>query len=86
MSIHSIRIKNLLSFNDSIIDDIKDVNCIVGKNNVGKSNLLKLIRYFYLKLEGKRQIPPELCSRYSGHGEITIRYNTTRIKSIVTAG
>ncbi|MCG9647464.1 retron Eco8 family effector endonuclease [Vibrio brasiliensis] len=84
MAIQSIRVKNLLSFDDVFIDDIQDINCIVGKNNVGKSNLLKIMRYFYSKLNGERVLPPELYSNYNSFGSITIRFNTTRIKSIVT--
>tara|TARA_Y100000588_G_C14260310_1_gene927340 strand:+ start:190 stop:2445 length:2256 start_codon:yes stop_codon:yes gene_type:complete len=84
MAIQSIRVKNLLSFDDVFINNIQDVNCIVGKNNVGKSNLLKLMRYFYSKLNGERVLPPELYSNYNSNGSITIRFNTTRIKTIVT--
>ncbi|EFB4807354.1 retron Eco8 family effector endonuclease [Escherichia coli] len=84
MAIYSIRIKNLLSFDDAFISEIKDINCIVGKNNVGKSNLLKIIKYFYAKLNNERSLPPELHSNYNSYGSITIRYNTTRIKKIVT--
>lgn len=84
MAIYSIRIKNLLSFDDAYINEIKDINCIVGKNNVGKSNLLKIIKYFYAKLNNERFLPPELHSNYNSYGSVTIRYNTTRIKKIVT--
>jgi AAA15 family ATPase/GTPase len=62
MTIHSIEIKNLLSFDRLKISDLSDINCIVGKNNSGKSNLLKLISFFYSQLEGKREMPPELNS------------------------
>ncbi|WP_257888270.1 ATP-binding protein [Vibrio diabolicus] len=84
MAIQSIRVKNLLSFEDALIDDIKDINCIVGRNNVGKSNVLKLLRFFYSKLNGERVLPPELYSKYNNFGSITVRYDTTRIKTIVT--
>jgi AAA15 family ATPase/GTPase len=85
VSIKSIKIKNLLSFDELIINDFKDINCIVGRNNAGKSNLLKLIRFFYNKLEGKRELPPTLNSNYSTFGTITIVYDTSRIKQIVTS-
>lgn len=85
MSIKSIRIKNLLSFDELIINDLQDINCIVGRNNTGKSNLLKLMRFFYNKLEGERELPPTLNSEYSDFGTITIIYDTSRIKSIVTS-
>ncbi len=82
MAIKSIKIKNLLSFDELIIDNFEDINCIVGRNNAGKSNLLKLIRFFYNKLEGKRELPPTLNSNYSTFGTITIVYDTSRIKQI----
>jgi predicted ATP-dependent endonuclease of OLD family len=85
MSIKSIKIKNLLSFDELIIHDLKDINCIVGKNNTGKSNLLKLIRFFYNKLDNKRELPPTLNSNYSTYGLITITYDTSRINKIVTS-
>ena len=46
MSIKSISIKNILSFDIIEIKDIKDLTCIIGRNNVGKSNLLKVISFF----------------------------------------
>lgn len=85
MGIKSIKIINLLSFDEFIINKFTDINCIIGKNNVGKSNLLKLIRYFYEKLDDKRIIPPALNSNYSSFGLITVTYDTSRIKSIVTS-
>jgi AAA15 family ATPase/GTPase len=75
MSIKSIKIKNLLSFDELIIDNFEDINCIVGKNNAGKSNLLKLLRFFYARLEGKRELPPKLYSNYSAFGTIKITYS-----------
>jgi len=85
MSIKSIKIKNLLSFDELIIDNFEDINCIIGKNNTGKSNLLKLIKFFYNKLDGKRELPPELNSKYSAFGTITITYDMSRIYHIVSS-
>ncbi|MBJ7537191.1 AAA family ATPase [Marinomonas transparens] len=83
MTIKSIKVKNLLSFDDFLMDDINDFNCIIGKNNVGKSNLLKLLRFFYNSLNGEKVISPELNSKYDSFGSITLTYDLTRIKSIV---
>jgi predicted ATP-dependent endonuclease of OLD family len=85
MSIKSIRIKNLLSFEDVYIADFKDINCIVGQNNAGKSNLLALLNYFYSSLREERVVPPSLYSNYSAMGSITIEYDTTRLKKVVTS-
>ncbi|MBG9990823.1 retron Eco8 family effector endonuclease [Pseudoalteromonas sp. NZS37] len=83
MSIKSIEIKNLFSYEYMKIDDVKDINCIVGKNNVGKSNILKALRFFYGKLEGKRELGPELYSNYTSYGSITIEFDTERLHRIV---
>ncbi len=85
MAIKSIRIKNLLSFEDFSLSDIKDINCIVGRNNVGKTNLVKIIDYFYLKLNDDAVVAPDLFSQYSSTGSITITYDTTRIKHVVSS-
>ncbi|MFW0694650.1 AAA family ATPase, partial [Aliarcobacter butzleri] len=53
MAILSIKIDNLLSFDKINVDAITDINCLVGMNNVGKSNFLKLIQFFYDKLDNK---------------------------------
>jgi predicted ATP-dependent endonuclease of OLD family len=86
MTIKTIEIKNLLSFDNVVIKDLHDINCIVGKNNVGKSNLLKIVKFFYEKMEGKRVLAPKLNSNYSPVGEVSIEYETTKIKKIVMSG
>lgn len=82
MTLLAIRITNLLSFDDLNIKELKDMNCIVGRNNVGKSNLLKALKFFYNKLEGKEELPPKLYSNYSYKGVISITFDTTRIYRI----
>ena len=85
MGLKSIRIKNLLSYDDFFISDIKDINCIIGQNNVGKSNLLNLLSYFYSKMEGNQEIAPTLNSSYSTVGSITIGYDLSLLNKIVTS-
>lgn len=84
MSIAKIEINNLLSFDKLIINDFKEINCIVGMNNAGKSNFLKLIQFYYSKLNNKRLLSPELNNNYTPYGTITITYNLKEIKNIVT--
>lgn len=79
MAIKSIKISNVLSFDNLEITDIEDMNCIVGRNNVGKSNLLKALKFFYNKLEEKDVIPPRLYSNYTRKGTISVTFDTTRI-------
>lgn len=83
MSIKSIRIKNLLSFDDFMIKDFKDINCIIGRNNVGKSNVIKLIDFYYKSLIGESYHTLKLHDNYSNHGEITIVYDTSRLESVI---
>jgi AAA15 family ATPase/GTPase len=83
MSIKSIEIKNLLSFEFMQINEVENINCIVGKNNVGKSNLLKVIRFFYGKMAEKRELPPELYSNYDSFGYIKLEFDTELIHRIV---
>ncbi|MEZ9157959.1 retron Eco8 family effector endonuclease [Vibrio lentus] len=79
MTVQAIKITNLLSFDNLEINDLQDMNCIVGRNNVGKSNLLKALKFFYNKLEEKEELPPKLHSNYSYKGTISITFDTTRI-------
>lgn len=44
MIIEKINIKNFRNLNSLEVDFNKNLNFIVGRNNIGKSNLLKLIK------------------------------------------
>lgn len=83
MSLKHIRIKNILSFEDCSINSFSDFNCIIGQNNVGKSNFLKIIQFFYSKLNSESVIPPSLNSNYSSKGSITMVYDTTRLEEVI---
>ncbi|WP_154216396.1 AAA family ATPase, partial [Vibrio parahaemolyticus] len=85
MSVSSIKINNLLSFQELDLKSINDINCFVGTNNAGKSNLFKIIKYFYSQIEGERILSPTLNSNYSPYGEIEIEFDLSRIRKIVTA-
>ena len=82
MSVKKISIENILSFENLVLENMKDLNCIVGRNNVGKSNLLKALKYFYNKLEGLDELPPSLNSNYSYKGSISIEYDITKMYRI----
>jgi predicted ATP-dependent endonuclease of OLD family len=85
MGIKSIRIKNVLSFQDFYLKDISEITCILGRNNTGKSNLLKLLNYFYKKMDGIRALSPELFSNYDSHGTITLEFDTSHINKLVSS-
>lgn len=83
MTLKSVRIKNILSFEDCTITDFSDFNCIIGKNNVGKSNFLKVLQYFYSHLNKEQVIPLPFNSNYSSVGKITVTYDTTRLEEVI---
>ncbi|HIF9232789.1 TPA: retron Eco8 family effector endonuclease [Photobacterium damselae] len=83
MTIDTIKIKNILSFDYVEINDINNINAIIGKNNVGKSNLFKALSFFYKSLDGITEKPIGLNSKYSPYGEIEITYDLRRIRKIV---
>ncbi|UZJ44771.1 retron Eco8 family effector endonuclease [Marinimicrobium sp. C6131] len=85
MSLVSVEVKNLLSFEHVTIRRLSDINCIVGENNVGKSNFLKLLTFFYQCLGGEMHPPPSLNSNYSSFGEVSLKFDLERIARIVTA-
>ena len=87
MSIKSVEINNILSFDNFKIDSFKDINCIVGANNVGKSNLLRCFEFFYLSLNDDQSSPsPSLRSNYSYCGHISITFDVTRLLDIARGG
>lgn len=85
MSIKSIKIENILSFDKLYVENFESINCIIGRNNVGKSNLLKVIKYFYQKLSNERILPLELNSNYSSFGMVSIEYDTSFLSKVVNA-
>ncbi|QFU05123.1 recombination protein F [Pseudoalteromonas sp. THAF3] len=83
MGIKRIQIRNILSFKEADISGLEQVTCLLGKNNAGKSNLLKAISFFYKALEGVRCIPLELNSNYDSYGQISITFDTFHINKLV---
>jgi AAA15 family ATPase/GTPase len=83
MGIKSIKVVNLLSFENEYISEFSLINCFVGRNNVGKSNLFKLVRYFYDCLEGTKVLSPDLNSNYSAYGYIELSFDTSHINKLV---
>ncbi|TKH60175.1 hypothetical protein FC679_19925 [Bacillus cereus] len=46
-------IKNFRNIKDFFVNDMKDVNIFIGKNNIGKSNYLRAVRCFFEALKSK---------------------------------
>jgi len=43
MLLRSIKLKNLLSFKDATLEDVRPLNVLIGPNGSGKSNLIEAI-------------------------------------------
>ena len=42
-----VRIKNFLSYKDVTFSGINKYNVLIGKNNSGKSNLIKIMKFLH---------------------------------------
>ncbi len=42
-----VRIKNFLSYKDATFSGINKYNVLIGKNNSGKSNLIKIMKFLH---------------------------------------
>jgi energy-coupling factor transporter ATP-binding protein EcfA2 len=80
MQITRIRISNLLSFREAIIDNLDEqMNVVVGPNGVGKTNILNALRVAVDGVGGNRSVW-ERIARHKNHDrgfrlEIDIRLN-----------
>ncbi|OOM78319.1 DNA replication and repair protein RecF [Clostridium puniceum] len=84
MSIKKIKIKNFKSIKFIEIE-LNTLNCIIGKNGSGKSNILKALKYFYDNLtrdnSSKNIFDKE--NQYAEYTEITVDYDFSSILKII---
>lgn len=83
MRLERIEISHLWSFgsaNPIVVEDLGDLNVIIGRNNVGKSNLLRSIKWFRDEFESIRQ--GANWARYSSNNAILYNpgQHRTRLK------
>ncbi|MBE7899233.1 retron Eco8 family effector endonuclease [Paenibacillus polymyxa] len=77
MSIKKITIKNCKSIEFLELNLNMNINCFIGINNVGKSNIMKIIHFFYINLT-KEFYDDSMFSKsnpYNDEVEISIEYN-----------
>jgi len=59
--ITSVRIANFRSISSLHVDDLGDLNVFFGRNNVGKSNILRALNLAFYCLKGNRPHIPDTC-------------------------
>ncbi|WP_201008849.1 retron Eco8 family effector endonuclease [Paenibacillus glycanilyticus] len=83
MPISKISISNCRSIG-SIVLDLTDVNCLIGENGSGKSNIIKAINHFYNNLVNDIN-DESLFDKKNPHNdyiEITFTYDLSKLKKI----
>ncbi|MBJ8152948.1 ATP-dependent nuclease [Bacillus cereus] len=53
MKLKGLYIRNFRNIKEFFVEDMKDVNLFIGKNNIGKSNYLRAVRCFFNALESR---------------------------------
>ena len=84
MSINNIEVKNYKSIK-YINLELNTLNCIIGENGSGKSNILKALKYFYDNLT-KNNANKSIFDKqnpYSHYVEISVKYDFSNILKII---
>lgn len=63
MTLKHLYIKNFRNIKDVWIDNLKDVNLFIGKNNIGKSNYLRAVRCFFSAIESQSIYKKDILKR-----------------------
>ncbi|OTY80061.1 hypothetical protein BK749_01615 [Bacillus thuringiensis serovar vazensis] len=83
MSISKIEIHNSRSLNKVFLK-LSNINCLIGENGTGKTNILKCINYFYMNLT-ENNIDDSLFDKnnpYNDMLEISMTYDLSKIIKI----
>lgn len=88
MAISEVRIKNYKSLKNIIMkfDNESNINCLFGKNGVGKSNILDAMNYFYNNLS-QYNLERDIIDKsnpYVYSMEISVLYDVDRIYNILS--
>lgn len=67
-------IKNFRSFDSDgvVLDNLKKINIIIGKNNCGKSNVLRFLQTLHLNLNDFKKFPNDITNQHKRNGKSTI--------------
>lgn len=67
-------IKNFRSFDSEgiFLDNIKKINIIIGKNNCGKSNVLRFLQILHSNLKNLNEFPNDITNQHRRNGKSTV--------------
>lgn len=74
MKIQGFGIKNYRSFNEDgvILDNLKKINVIIGKNNCGKSNVLRFLQTLNSNIQDLNNFPNDIQNQHRRNGQQSI--------------
>lgn len=74
MNIQGFGIKNFRSFDEQgvYLDNLKKINVIIGKNNCGKSNVLRFLQTLHLNIGELNKFPNDITNQHKRNGASTI--------------
>lgn len=67
-------IKNFRSFDSKgiYLDNLKKINIIIGKNNCGKSNVLRFLQTLHSNINDLNKFPNDITNQHKRNGESTV--------------
>jgi putative ATP-dependent endonuclease of the OLD family len=70
----TLGIKNYRSFDNEgiVLENLNKINIIIGRNNCGKSNILRFLQTLHLNLNDLRKFPNDIKNQYRRNGEPTL--------------
>ncbi len=86
MSIKRVEINNFKSLNNIKLD-IQSLNCLIGENGAGKTNVLNALKYYYENIIEVNISNSNFDDKniYNDKLEISITYDLSRIKKILSS-
>ena len=73
-NIQGFGIKNFRSFNEDgvTLDNLKKINVIIGKNNCGKSNVLRFLQTLNSNIQELNKFPNDIQNQHRRNGQQAI--------------
>ena len=78
LKLKDIGIKNFLSYKDAKYSDLKNFNILIGKNNSGKSNLIKILVFLKERFSNMNFSKSFLFDEINSKAEISLRFSLSK--------